>query len=89
MYYDESLKRIENRFYLKDIKGLPLTSPVKKIIKEKKKGEYNNLINKDNIPIAFITNSDNIELIIPNYTNYLAIENLMDPHNKNYYKLKN
>ena len=49
-----------------------------------------NLINKYNIPIAFITNSDNIELIIPNYTNYLAIENLMDPHNnKNYYKLKN
>ncbi len=40
LYYDESLKRIENRFYLKDIKGLPLTSPVKKIIKEKKKGEY-------------------------------------------------
>ena len=89
-YYDETLKRIESKFYLKDIKGLFLTLPAKKIIKEKKKGEYNNLINKDNIPIAFITNSDNIELIIPNYTNYLAIENLMDPHNKeNYYKLKN
>ena len=36
-YYDETLKRIESKFYLKDIKGLFLTLPAKKIIKEKKR----------------------------------------------------
>ena len=66
-----------------------MTLSAKKIIKEKKLGEHSNLINKDNIPIALITNNDNIELIIQNYSNYLAIENLMDPNNKEkYFKLK-
>lgn len=89
IYYDDTLRRIESKYLLKNIKGLFLTLSAKKIIKEKKLGESSNLINKDNIPIALITNNDNIELIIQNYSNYLAIENLMDPNNKEkYFKLK-